>query len=563
MTIKVPTGLRSFFFPEVTPLTFDRFDVELMMPMLFFRVITRDGIRHHQPRQALKIDEVIDQLQNHKDVVGFDGERGRNLLGRLVRTAMVQVGRKGKRKDKSPEQILGVTVPSLLAFKPGFPAQTSLLANVDRFLYSILLQRFADWNGLQEFFKETFGAGVDVWDRGNPSGIFNESGLPVDTLTRLGLAFLDELEPAGLARKSGSDVQAHAWDSVPAVTEKLGDDLVSFLYAYRSLMPPEALMGQTRGLVNFQLFIYTLKLVYAINALTDDPSQMPRAMVPNATLDATPEIYLDFAGASEPLSREMTNWCVRRDLDAFQRFISSKIELRQISSYAKQLAKDTHADPKALAAGEERDAPRRLQLLLELRDDLGMGREIQAEARATLREIRQANVADEDAESEDLNRVLRSEPTALSSVVALLVQAQKPIHANVMKWYSGVGGTTKPYGIIQGGKSRNTWRYAPGNELLSILVQLAQVSVGDSSGTAPRAIKLREFVDYLYTRFGILVDRPPSGLVGPEYVAAAQANLNAMLDRLREMGVFRDLSDDFTVQRLTPTYSTIVTEEIQ
>ena len=44
------------------------------------------------------------------------------------------------------------------------------------------------------------------------------------------------------------------------------------------------------------------------------------------------------------------------------------------------------------------------------------------------------------------------------------------------------------------------------------------------------------------------------GFQGAEYVAAAQDNLRAMLRRLRQMGVFRDLSDDFTVQRLTPPY---------
>ncbi len=68
-------------------------------------------------------------------------------------------------------------------------------------------------------------------------------------------------------------------------------------------------------------------------------------------------------------------------------------------------------------------------------------------------------------------------------------------------------------------------------------------------------IRLQDFLRFLEERFGILVDRPPSPFEGAEYVAAARENLRAMLRRLRQMGIFRDLSDDFTVQRLHPPYA--------
>ena len=65
----------------------------------------------------------------------------------------------------------------------------------------------------------------------------------------------------------------------------------------------------------------------------------------------------------------------------------------------------------------------------------------------------------------------------------------------------------------------------------------------------------KDFLRFLEERFGILVDRPPSPFEGAEYIAAARENLRAMLRRLRQMGIFRDLSDDFTVQRLHPPYA--------
>ena len=43
--------------------------------------------------------------------------------------------------------------------------------------------------------------------------------------------------------------------------------------------------------------------------------------------------------------------------------------------------------------------------------------------------------------------------------------------------------------------------------------------------------------------------------VEAEDAAAARDNLRAMLARLRQMGLFSDASDDFTVQRIHPPYA--------
>ena len=109
--------------------------------------------------------------------------------------------------------------------------------------------------------------------------------------------------------------------------------------------------------------------------------------------------------------------------------------------------------------------------------------------------------------------------------------------------------------------SRKSWRYSPTNDLLAVFVQLAAVRLsastnhdrGESGSLQP--IRLQDFLQFLEKRFGILIDRPPAPFEGAEYIAAARDNLRAMLRRLRQMGIFRDLSDDFTVQRLHPPYA--------
>ena len=51
--------------------------------------------------------------------------------------------------------------------------------------------------------------------------------------------------------------------------------------------------------------------------------------------------------------------------------------------------------------------------------------------------------------------------------------------------------------------------------------------------------------------------------VAAEYIAAAHDNLRAMQNRLRQMGIFRDLSDDFTIQRLHPPYADIPLKTVE
>ena len=161
-----------------------------------------------------------------------------------------------------------------------------------------------------------------------------------------------------------------------------------------------------------------------------------------------------------------------------------------------------------------------------------------------------------------LDAIVDTADSNIERVVSLLVEGQKgKAIEHFVRWYWGVGGMKKPQGVLRGTTlSRKSWRYAPTNDLLAVFVQLAAVRLSpptnqDQVDQELQPIRLQDFLQFLEVRFGILVDRPPAPFEGAEYIAAARENLRAMLRRLRQMGIFRDLSDDFTVQRLHPPYA--------
>ena len=71
---------------------------------------------------------------------------------------------------------------------------------------------------------------------------------------------------------------------------------------------------------------------------------------------------------------------------------------------------------------------------------------------------------------------------------------------------------------------------------------------------APGEISLPAFLDFLSSRFGLLIDTPPAFDQSVEATAAAKENYAALKQRLQQMGMFPDMSDDFNAQRITPRF---------
>ena len=386
----------------------------------------------------------------------------------------------------------------------------------------------------------------------------------LDTLTRLSIAFLDGFETSGVGGTRRQATPA----ACPGPAANLAKDLWRYLFAYHALMPVQALTYHLQALINFELFSYTLKLVHAINDLVRTPENLPTAMQKNSA-PSPPEIYVDFTGVPGNLSQEMAGACVRRDFEAYQQFLASNLRLRLLHRYVETLRRSPARRVTIDAVmPSPNTGPLYLQGLLLLQNDPTLDAHLQASARVDEDRIRRENAPDDDGDAPTelvwLDALVATAETDVDRVVHLLTVAlQREGLGNYAKWFSGSGGLTKPHGLLQGTTgSRQGWRYAPSNDLLAVLVQLAaarETTAGEADAT-PQPIRLQDFLAFLETRFGLIVDRPPAPFVGADYAAAARDNLRAMLDRLRQMGIFRDLSDDFTVQRLQPPYAAEPTE---
>jgi hypothetical protein len=90
-----------------------------------------------------------------------------------------------------------------------------------------------------------------------------------------------------------------------------------------------------------------------------------------------------------------------------------------------------------------------------------------------------------------------------------------------------------------------TWAYGPGYDLVNALLG---VVLTDERGRARREMMLRDVLNQFKSRFGLLIDQPPPEFDTVAARAAASDNLDAFKRRLKLLGVFDGLSDDFSAQ---------------
>ena len=559
MKIKLPKDIVGVKFPRVCTIEMNDFDIDLFFPSLFFTILAQGRGRARRANDPKAIAQFIDTLAHNRALEGFNDPEGRKVLERLVRTSLITTGSVGR--SRIDEQITSIVPYTLLAHKAGFPAAGSRQRGADTFIYQALREQLGAEDALRNFVKMVFGRGVIIGSISELGGTY-DGETPLDTLTRLSIAFLDGFQNT----RPGSIRERNVPSPCPALTKELATDLLRYLFEYHTSMPTEAFTHHLLILINFELFNYTLKLVHAVNELVQQPDTLPAAMG-NASGITHPQLYLDFTESTIGYSQEMAKACVRRDIETYQQFLWSNLLLRQLDSYIGKLRNNPRC--KAIIDSvlhPELTGAQYLQGLLRLKNDPVVSLSIDAAAIFDEDRIRKENTSegeeDDPAALSWVDAIVETARDNVDRVVNLLVEGQREDAVkHFIQWYWGVGGMKKPQGVMRGTTlSRKSWRYAPTNDVLAVFVQLAAARLSpprdrERSEQDVQPIRLQEFLQFLEQRFGILVDRPPTAFEGADYTAAARENLRAMLRRLRQMGIFRDLSDDFTVQRLHPPYA--------
>ena len=557
MGVKLPKGSAGFQFPTLFSATMDEFDVERLLPTLFYLAVTKGRQRGKVANDATAMKAYLDALCANEALVGFDDEAARELLDKWLRTSIIHMG--GIGRSRWGKQIQYLVPLTLMVYKSGLPTVLSRQRNVHTFLYEVLMTtlRAAQASNPEQLvldlFKDAFGDGVETLPSHDFDARYDET-TEVDLQALLSMRYLEGFEPTPPAPSGKRADRPSTGPALPATARHLGEDMLQYMSVSRG-SSTEARVQGLMALINFELLVYTLRLAYATNALVREGT-LPDAMVDGHDF-AEPEIYVDFAGERGSASDNLARACVERHMEEIAALFDSAILLRTVHTFTEFLPAIRNG-----VKGRPDTTPAYLQHLIDCRN----APEVEASARLELRNIAKANEDEENDAPIDVSQFLEESGVeltgpALDACVRVLADAQRSIGVtNYMKWYRAVGGVGKPFGLLSGNeRGRRNWRYAMGDDLLACLVQLAMSTDSDSptsNAARPlRRLRLAELLQWLEHRFGVLIDRPPHHPDDTESRAAAKANLEAFKRRLRQMGFFEALSDDFNAQYLTNRFT--------
>lgn len=163
-----------------------------------------------------------------------------------------------------------------------------------------------------------------------------------------------------------------------------------------------------------------------------------------------------------------------------------------------------------------------------------------------------------DAEIERIIDICnRRKLTKLQTFVEILYHFQYgTLRDQHRKLIAGLCGTDSDRGFMAG-KGRAKRKYVIGNELLEVLLQLAVLDHRKSDGKwQSRPVPIRQFVDWLRGRYGLLIDTlGPNVPENEQTNRALVRNYDALKTRLRQLGFFTDLADASNSQVIVPRFA--------
>lgn len=530
MTVTIPKTLRSAEFTDLTLVELNDVDVDRQLAHLW-ELIVKSGRLAAPPRDADNYDRYRGALAADPRLDGFDDEHGAKVLDGWLRSSIVRIGAKGRgHHETQMDYIQPLTIASYRAGLPKTRRHRHIHTLTHHVLMAELKRRGTDKPGLElgGMLKAAIGAGVSIGAIGKWIPEY-DGKTEIDINALLSLYFLEQFPAQAVRPATNYEFRSSA---VPAATRDLAGDLLDYLACYGSELSASAFVDGFTALLSLRLFQLPLRIARAARHVIITGEKSPD-MLHDAGRNPL-ELYCDFTGVHGSASDQLARQCVQRDLEVMSGFMRDRLLLLSLRNAMTALDK-RGAEIRALPMADG------LVAMVALRADPF----VTAHASIRLDEIEAVN-SDEDLEY--VREVRHSDLPAVEKLATLLGEG---LHTTILKqqvsWFWSTGGILKPYGMLRGTRNvRTSWRYAPTDDLLEALL-LVSFTGHDGRGTLPH-MPIADLLRHLRDHFGILVDQPPAAFDSVDTRAAAAANLEAFKRRLRLLGCFDSLSDDFSAQ---------------
>lgn len=328
---------------------------------------------------------------------------------------------------------------------------------------------------------------------------------------------------------------------LPDAADLLAEDVLKLL-TYEHIIPRTVMVEHLKILLSIHLALYHLRLLKLLPALLRGEPHGAR----------TVGLLLDVEGdVTTPAAR-----LAERSADAHYRripsFIHAYIAIKKLDEFADYAVRRNRLSKPVTPEGFAVDE------LLELRynPDLANDRARFFGARLDSL-VEPAPDSDPDPALQELASLSLDEFTAYTDAVAMV---RGRFHRRyVVDALDALLLKNRPGSLIIQPRTRNGQRrFIFDSRALEVLLQIAVLRPGGKRGFHTVELRIEELIDNLRERYGLYIYQLPEGdgFTAPTLAdrEALRENGNAFKVRLREVGFYRDLSDAYVTQTVSPRF---------
>lgn len=540
---------REFRLPKISYLDFKQLEMDRVLTAFFARLAHNGYPSRLRRKVELSVESFVEEFLEHPEwFTGFKDHP--DVLMCWVETHLLDVVNRGKAKQAvaAPRPLHGFTY----RFRnPKHSRDYGAAQHLYEMLYGA---RNGAGQKAIEHLNHFFFQGHDkVTGKA-------DAGAMLDVETQALLRLLDQVEDAP-DTKSGRD-------SFPPLcvgaADLLAEDIQRLLF-YQRFIPRSVMVDYLKVLIAFHLGLYHLRLLKLLPALVRrkgaDPICSTTACPVNPKSPHNPfgdcpyriGLLVDVAGQpGAPMAA-----LAQRSADTHYRrlptFVRAYFSTKKLDEFATDLVRRGKLSK---PSGGEFSVGEVLQLLdapLKAEREKFFGQRISS----LVEETSGAKNAELDPE---LKAVIEMGLSEFEAYIEMIVALRGRFHRQyIVECLDSLLLKNRPGAALAQGRTKNApRRFVVDSRLLEVLLQIAVLKPGGAEGFHTGELRVDELLVFLRERYGIYIDQLPRGdgfaTTSIEDRRSLRENVHAFIGRLREVGFYRDLSDAYVTQTITPRY---------
>lgn len=540
---------REFRLPKISYLDFKHLEMDRVLTAFFARLAHNGYPSRLRRKVELSVESFVEEFMEHPEwFTGFQAHP--DVLARWVETHLLDVVNRGKASQAvaAPRPLHGFT------YRFRNPKHSRDYGAAQHLYETLYGARNGAGQKAIEHLNHFFFQGHDkVTGKADTSSV-------LDVETQALLRLLDQVEDAP-DTKSGRETFAPL---CVGAADLLAEDIQRLLF-YQRFIPRSVMVDYLKVLIAFHLGLYHLRLLKLLPALVRRKGADPTCSTSGCPMNPkSPDnpfgdcpyrvgMVIDVAGQPGTPMAALAERSADTHYRRIPTFLRAYFATKKLDEFATDLVrrgKLTKPPSGDFSVGEV------LQLLdapLKAEREKFFGQRVSS----LVEETSGAKDAELDPEVKAVTEMGLSE---FDAYIEMIVALRGPFHRKYLtQCIDSLLLKNRPGAFIAQGRTKDApRRFVLDSRLLEVLLQLAVLKPGGAAGFHTGELRVDELLVFLRERYGIFIDQLPRGdgfaTTSIEDRRALRDNVRSFTGRLREVGFYRDLSDAYVTQTITPRY---------